>query len=474
MKSSVRSRCFGVILHALCLVTNLLNITPACAEETESAQAPATYAAPAATNKPVFGIRLRVDYDQREQGADRDRDLYTYFTGKANELGDGHLDIYSSAKLHTDFDVPVSSSLADDPFLGVTDTKAVSDDRLLQLYGDLHDKDRKLSLRAGRQYLDYVDYLRLDGAALSINENQAFGGSVYAGQPVSFNGSTSGDTAAGISLSGRPWDGNRSRFTLSRYYDDSEDGHDLNYYLDVRQKLSEQTRTRGQLSLLNEEFRMGQLDLFYSSEDGETGLNLGGSYWGSFDAKTRAYSPLYDVLGEQDPYSYSYIRLNQMLTPTLTLSPGASFRIVDGGTNTTYNRDYQNYDITLIYQPVRAFSASLALEHWNVNGGDSFSGITGELRYRYRRIWEISGGSSYAQYSYDSYSDFSYVANGGQTELTESGTTIQETPYVKTYFVRARWKVSRQLVLKARFDVEDDESATDIAYRGRVSVEVRY
>lgn len=421
-----------------------------------------------------WNARLRVSFDYRRLDSDKDTDLYGYFYGQARELKDGHLDIYTSARLHTDFDEATSDSLADDPYKSLDDVKSVTEQRLMQLYADVHTKDRALALRGGRQYVEIADYLQMDGAQLMMREESRLGGRLYLGHPVSYYSTTSGDLAGGLSLIGRPWEGNQTRFTYAQYYDDSEDGRDNNYYLDLRQQVTELTRARGQISLLNDDFRMSSLDLFYVSEDGETDLSLGGSYWGSFDAETRVYSPLYNTLGKANPYTYSYARLTQQVVPSFFLSPGASLRFANGSDNAYNNRDYQNYDLTFIYQPSRAFSASLSLEHWAVEESDSFNGITGEVRYRYLRLWEVGGGVSYAEYTYDTYSDLAYSLNGGQTTISESGTVIEESPYVRTYFLRAKWKVTRKLALRVQFDVEDDQSATDLAYRGRGSVEVRY
>ena len=186
------------------------------------------------------------------------------------------------------------------------------------------------------------------------------------------------------------------------------------------------------------------------------------------------YSPLYDALGEMDPYAYTYARLTQQIVPGWLLSPGVSLRFADNTENSYNNRDYANYDLTFIYAPSRAFSASIAAEYWAVEDSDSFLGLSGDLRYRHGRVWEVSGGAAFAQYTYDTYSDLSYEANGGQTVITENGTVIEESPYVRTYFVRGKWRITRMFAIRAQFDVEDDDATEDLAYRGRGSVEVKY
>lgn len=451
------------------------------AEETTETPKPASAAAvdeaPAASSaavpKPRLSARLRAQYEYRKQGSDKDTDFYGYVYGEGRDLRGGHIDVYSSARLKSDLDSKHSAdSDSEDPFRSVDDSDGVDENRLLQLYADVHTRDRKAAARGGRQYIDIADYIQMDGIQAMFNENGDLGGRVYLGHPVSYYSSVSGDYAGGISFVGRPWEGNRSRLTLARYHDEDEDDDDQNYFVDIRQQLSEQMRVRGQLSLLNDEFRMGRADGFYYSPDGETDLSIGASYWGSFEAKTRAYSPLYNVLGEQDPYTYAYARLTQQIVPHWLISPGVSMRFAD---DEDYgNRDYENYDIALIYEPSRAFSASLSMEYWTVDDEDSTLGLSGEVRYRHGRAWEISGGASFAEYTYDTYSDLDYSVSGGQTIFTESGTVIEESPSVMTYFLRGKWRVTKRLTLRLQGDIEDDDEAEDLAYRGRGSMEVRF
>jgi hypothetical protein len=155
------------------------------------------------------------------------------------------------------------------------------------------------------------------------------------------------------------------------------------------------------------------------------------------------------------------------------VSPGASVRIAESGDNDFNNRDYRTCDLSLTYEPVRTISTSVSLQYWDVEADDSFFGVTWEARYRYRRLWEVSAGTAYARYTYDSYSDISYSVNGGQTVFSENGTVIERSPYVYTYFVRARWNISRQLAVRLQLEIEDDDSASELAFRGRGSLEVR-
>lgn len=421
---------------------------------------------------PRYEGRLRTDYEYRAQGSQKDNDLYEYWYGSARDLMQGKIDVYASGRSHQDLDKPKSSSLADDPFLSLDDSNGVKEDRLLQLYADGHDRAGRIRVRAGRQYIDSSDYLHLDGAQVALFEKARLGAGGYYGNPVSYYSSLDGDHAGGVWLSGRPWEGNVSRVTFAEY-DDHNGEQDRNYFADSQQALTEAARLSAQASFLNDEFRMARGDFFYFAPGGATDFYCGGSRWGSFDAKTREYSPLYNVLGKQEPATYAYARISQQLSPHFMVTPGVSSRFAEGDEHEYANRSYNDYDVALTYEPTKKFSASVSLDYWDMSGGDSFLGVSGEVRYRYARIWEVSLGTSYADYTYNSYSDISYTLNGGQTIFSQDGTVSVENPNCYTYFVRMKWNITRKLILRLQGDVEDDSTSSDLAYRGRASVEVR-
>jgi hypothetical protein len=421
--------------------------------------------------KPHYDGRIRMEYDYRSEGHSQDSDLYSYWYGNGRDLGNGRFDFYASGREHTDLD---GSTETEGTYRSADDASGVIEDRLLQAYGDIHDPKGNLSLRLGRQYVDIADYLQMDGGQACFFENGPLGGRVYFGQPVSYYTPVSGDFATGASVVGRPWTGNRTRFTWAEYYEDRKAGDDQNYFVDLQQDVTDSLRTRGQLSVLNDEFRMALLEGSYFAPDGNTDVHIGGSRWGTFDAKTRAYSPLYNQLGGQQPYSYLYSRVSYAFSPKWMLSPGISARLADSGDEDYSNRDYLDYDLTLTFEPSKALSSSLSLQYWDVSEGDSFLGLSGEVRYRYRRLWEVSVGSAYVDYSYQSYSDIAYAANGGQTVFYEDGTVTEQTPYTLTYFLRTKWRVTRKLILRLQGDIEDQKNVGELAYRARGSVEVRF
>jgi hypothetical protein len=422
-------------------------------------------------SKARYSGTLRASYDYRGMGSDADQDAYAYWHLRGRDMANQHIDIYTSGKLQSDVDGS-GSSYSDDPFISLEDTSRQDDVRLLQLYVDWHDVKKTMALRAGRQYVDVADYIQMDGVQAMLFEKQAIGGRVFMGKPVSYYSSTSGDTFGGISLTGKPWEGNRSRATYARYEDDSESANDDHYFFDVRQQLSEQFRARGYLSVMNEDVRMGGADLFFMSyEEKVFDAAFGIRRWGDYDADTRVYSPLVQALGDQEPYTTGYGRLTTQVLPRFFLSPGVYLREPDDSDET--NRRYERYDLSLIFEPMDSLSASIALEYWDVEDDDRFYGVSGDVRYRHHKLWEVSAGAAYLDYTYSQFSDFSLTADGGSTIVGEDGTRTEVSPDVFTYFLRGKWNVTDNFALRVSGELEDDSDESDLGYRFRTSVEVK-
>lgn len=422
--------------------------------------------------KAQYAARVRTDYDYRSQGSDKDQDLREYWYGSARDLLGGRLDVYASGRSEQDLDGTHSSSLADDQFLGISDTHKTTEDRILQLYADGHGSDGKVSARVGRQYIDSSDYLHLDGVQVSFFERARLGIGGYYGNPVSYYSSLDGDHAGGVWVTGKPWEGNRSKITFAQY-EDHNGGTDHDYFLESQQNLTEYAKVSAQASVLNEDFRMVRGDFYYFAPGGETGFYCGGSRWGTFDAKTIEYSPLYNVLGKQEPAIYAYARISQKLSKYFMVTPGVSCRFDEGDEHDYANRNYNDYDVALTFEPNKKFSASVSFDYYDMSGGDSFLGLSGEVRYRRSRVWEVALGTSYADYTYNSYSDISYSMSGGQTVFAEDGTVSVEDPNSYTYFLKMKWNVTRRLTMRLQGDIEDNSSSSDLGYRGRASIEVR-
>ena len=449
-------------LYGTLLIAGLLFVmTPVRAEDGQAAVEKKSTA--------DYSGTLRGSYDFRGLGSSSDQDVYGYWILRGRNLADKRVEVYTSGRLHADVD-GTGNSFADDPFISLEDTGKDNGNRVLQLYADVHDPKKNMQLRVGRQYVDIADYIQMDGLQGMLFEKRKFGGRAFLGQPVSYYSSIDGDLFGGVSLVGKPWSGNRSRATYARYYDDSVGDADDHFFFDVRQQMAETFRARAYLSVMNEDVRMAGGDLYYASlSDSVFDAVLGLRRWGDFNATTRAYSPLVQTLGALEPYTTAYGRFTTQLLDWLYLSPGAYWRQPDDSNAT--NRRYERYDLGFIFEPSKSLNASVSLEYWDVADNDRFMGVSGDIRYKYNHLWEVSAGAAYADYTYFQFSDFSVIA--GDVTVDLDGTRVEVSPYAFTYFARGKWNVTKNTALRISGELEDDSEAEDLAYRVRASFEVR-
>jgi hypothetical protein len=420
---------------------------------------------------PDFSGSVRAAYDYRSMGGHDDQDAYGYWHLRGRNLADKHVEIYTSGRVHSDLDG--TSSDYDDPFRSIDDD---SDDdlRLLQFYVDIHDRKNQKGARLGRQYVDVADYIQMDGAQIRLFEQRAIGGRVFLGKPVSDYSSVSGDLFLGASLVGRPWQGNRSRFTYARYEDDSESANDDHFFLDVKQQLGEEVRGRTYLSVMNGDVRLGGADLYYASlSDRVLDAVLGVQRWGDYEAGSRVYSPLVDILGDVEPYTTAYGRITTEVLPWFYLSPGAMVKQPDDSDVT--NRRFERYDLNFIFEPADGLSTSFALEYWDVDKGDHFFGLSGDIRYRYRKLWELSLGAAYVEYTQSQLTELSVYTNDDPSPaiiLPLDGSRVERSPDAYTYYLRGRWNITEKTALRISGEIEDDSYEDDLSYRVRTSFEV--
>ncbi len=452
-----KSPCVTLFIAGLFLV-----LWPAAAEEQAKAEK---------ESKVEYSGSLRTTYDYRGLGSYADQDAQVFWYLRGRDLADERVDIYTSGRLHSDLD---GTSASYDPFGSISDDSQ-SDIRLLQLYIDLHDRKREKALRIGRQYVDVADYIQMDGLQGQLFEKQKLGGRVFLGQPVSDYTSVSGDIFFGASLVGRPWKGNRTRATYARYEDDDESAEDDHYFLDMHQHVAEDLRTRAYLSVMNGDVRMGGADLFYISHtDKVFDAVLGIRRWGEYAADTRAYSPLVQVLADQEPYTTAHGRCTAQVLPWFYLSPGVMVRRSDDSDFT--NRRFERHDLNFIFEPMDDLSASVALEYWDVEEGDRFWGLSGDIRYRHRKLWEVSAGAAFLDYTYLQLSDTSVFTDDDVfppviTPL--DGNRVERSPFAFTYFLKAKWNISKNMILRLSGELEDDSTEEHVGYRVRTSFEVR-
>jgi len=243
----------------------------------------------------------------------------------------------------------------------------------------------------------------------------------------------------------------------------------------MHQRFDDEFRARAYLSVMNEDIRMGGADLFYMSMSGHVfDAVMGVQRWGDYDAGTRTYSPLTDVLGGLEPYTIGYGRVTTEVLSWLYLSPGAMVKQPDDSDFT--NRRFERYDLSFILEPEEDLTATVALEYWDVEESDRFFGVSGDVRYRYRKLWEVSLGAAYIDYTYLDLADQSVTfdySNYVPVPQFQDGARVERSPDVYTYFIRGKWNLTEKTSLRLSGELEDDSDESDYAYKIRTSIEVR-
>jgi len=262
--------------------------------------------------------------------------------------------------------------------------------------------------------------------------------------------------------------------TYARYEDDSASANDDHLFLDVKQQMSEEVRGRAYLSVMNEDVRMGGADLYYMSlSDRVLDAVLGVQRWGDYEAGSRAYSPLVDIMGDVEPYTTAYGRITTEVLTWLYLSPGAMVKQPDDSDFT--NRAFERYDLSFILEPADGLSTTIALEYWDVEDNDRFFGVSGDIRYRYRKLWELTLGAAYVDYTYLQLADYSVFTDDNPSPAIIQpldGTRVERSPDAFTYYLRGKWNITENTALRISGEIEDDSDEEDLGYRVTTSVEV--
>ncbi|RJQ71856.1 MAG: hypothetical protein C4519_19250 [Desulfobacteraceae bacterium] len=418
-----------------------------------------------------LSIENRTTVEQRIAGGDHDTDLYDHWYIRGGNLADGRFDFYFSGRLHKDFD-STSRSFADDLFVSSEDRNSHWQEQLYQLYGDLHTADSNFGLRLGRQYITEAAALHLDGIALRAFATKPLTFSLFAGQAVSYYSGIVDDWAGGLIISGRPWPGGRSRLSYVHYRDQGVDETDEQLALDFWQQLGDAVHSHGRMLVLDGDYQMAAADLSWFPTD-KIDLSLHGEHWQGLGQEARPYSPLFGVLGELEPYAYLAGRLTWAVAPWLSISPGVSGRFVEDGDEDDTNREYGHYDLTFSVTPRDRWTVSLTGEHWNVEGRDSFDGVTGEVEYRLADRGEIALGTAYLDYDFTLEPDFSFALRPGDLEVAD-GTTTRISPDVYTFFARAKYEINETFAIRMRGEIEDNSVEDDSIYRIRATLITRF
>ncbi|HNT35717.1 MAG TPA: hypothetical protein PKH07_12045, partial [bacterium] len=263
-----------------------------------------------------------------------------------------------------------------------------------------------------------------------------------------------------------------TRLTYVHYSDDRSD--DDWYLLEIWQRLTDEFRLHARTSMLDNNFQMGSIDLYYLSLNGELDVIVTASRWSGISQQSRQYSPIYQVLGDQQAFTFLSARATQSVLPWLSLSCGAAARLADDSDRQVRDRQYGTGDVTLIVQPTNQWTFSLAGEYWDVSAGDHFWGITGEVEYRPDDRWEAALGTGYLDYQYHEYSDLRYYYAFGGLQLDYDGTRTMISPDVYTCYGRLKHRLNQWTAISMRGEIENNSLEDNTAYCLRTSLDIRF
>ena len=411
-----------------------------------------------ASLKEHISLDNRIVYRYRSSGSDSDNDLYEYWNLRGKNYYSGKLDFYFSGRLKKDLDGS-SQSVDDDPFASVEDLDGSWQDQIYQLYANWKDPERRFGLRLGRQYIDDVGWLHIDGGLLDIWERKKIRGKVFLGKPVSYYTSASDDWTGGFSLMTRPGKQNKVRLNYVMYRDDQAGETDEQASLDVWQRLGNRTRAHGKLSILDDKLQMIGGNVSHVAQDGLYDVYLRAKYYGDQDEETREYSPLSSVLGKRTAFTLLSARGSYAVESWLRVSPGMAFRLTNGGDRKNRNRQYANFDITLNITPHEYWDASVSGHYWKVSQDNRSLGLTGEVNYHRSKDWSVTAGTAYLDYIYS-------------TKTADYETEV--SPDVYTLYARLKYKISDSVSFRVNMEIEDNSYESENSVRFKSTLRTRF
>jgi hypothetical protein len=295
---------------------------------------------------------------------------------------------------------------------------------LLHLYVDIDDLWGDSVLRIGRQRIaESPLYNRIDGLYFKQRlqgwEWYLFGGARASNYIDSHDDESFG---GGVSFQATP----TTRIALDAFYGDEERGSDDEvrvrpiydlFQLDFPRRIQSEVDDN-YVSLSVWQWFPPNVSLFgrFALQNGDANdllLSLNGqcpawdlsyevTYRGQLHENKDLVNDLtayYRILGEYDKYNDLLFAVHKPLSKILTLSLEAEFHDTDaGGHDTWTNRDFQRYAATLAADELMpTIDASIALERWEVDGGEGTWAVTGEVSKTWDRM-KLTLGADFERY----------------------------------------------------------------------------
>jgi hypothetical protein len=406
----------------------------------------AAFAAPVAVAQSVNG-ELTTRYRDRSGNGDwEDEDFYSYL--RLSIWDDEHdRELGGALSMRWNADLLTRSNEFDD---------GNDDLRIHYAYVDVNKLD-KVDLRLGRQIVDAAEGWHLTGLSGSLEAPwKGLRIGIFGGQPVSYYRAPSDEWTAGTTFSLKPE--RQGLLRGSWIHVDEEHRNDDVATLSYRRASAAGWNVFGTVRTLN--FDVWNEYLGGSWHSAPAGLRVDASYRRqeeTNDIESRYYyGHLSSVVGASQPYHLLTLSLNRSFGDHLSLGAGGNRRELLGGD--TQNRGNQEYtrsflDVQLHDRLLRGFEASFDLSHWSTERNDNTT-LSGSLSRRVGETLRFDLGTYYSKY---------------EARRLFEDEAIRERYDVRSFYLRAGWKVRRRYGVRVDFERASDSTSDDALYQ----VEIR-
>ena len=318
-------------------------------------------------------------------------------------------------------------------------------------------KIEHLDVRLGRQYLDEAEGFNLTGVdgIYSVPWKHLRVG-LFAGQPVSYYSTVGGDDrAGGLTWSLRPGDQDQLRGSWIHLEEPTVDS-------DVVTLSYRRAFTLG--SNLYVTARTLDFDVFNEVVGGSWNVGWGdllltGSYRrqeDTLDSTSRYFGGLTTIIGPTHPYQLMTVGMSRPFGGLATLGVGFTRRALLQGGENAGNQEFDRYfaDLFLTEQALHGFNASANFSRWTTDT-DSSSTLAGSFGRHFGDHLQVDLGTYYAKY-----------------DLERTFDTLDEVPRerydVRTYYLRADWRVRKSYRVRLDLDRTIDSTTEDAYYQAEL------
>src|SRR5690606_2038397 len=96
------------------------------------------------------------------------------------------------------------------------------------------------------------------------------------------------------------------------------------------------------------------------------------------------FNPYFPLLHSWEPFTYASLFVTKGITEQISLTGGIDVREADSIRDPAVaytNRDFLRYTVGVEYSPIKFWTLGVNAEFWDVNNGDEFTGISGEMEF---------------------------------------------------------------------------------------------